>query len=62
MEMVSASKMTRAEQNAKGFVPYSEKLNEVVTHIAESIEEVSHPMLNTREVKKTGYLVITSDR
>src|SRR5690625_4910895 len=62
MEMVSASKMTRAEQNARGFVPYSEKLNEVVTNIAQNIEEVSHPMLNTREVKKTGYLVITSDR
>jgi F-type H+-transporting ATPase subunit gamma len=62
MEMVSASKMTRAEQNAKGFVPYSEKLNEVVTNIAQNIEEVSHPMLSTREVKKTGYLVITSDR
>ena len=62
MEMVSASKMTRAEQNAKGFVPYSEKLNEVVTNIAQNTEEVSHPMLNTREVKKTGYLVITSDR
>jgi len=61
MEMVSASKMTRAEKNAKGFVPYSEKLNEVVTNIAQNIEEVSHPMLNTRDVKKTGYLVITSD-
>lgn len=62
MEMVSASKMTRAEQNAKGFVPYSEKLNEVVTHIAQSIKDVTHPMLSARDVKKTGYLVITSDR
>jgi len=62
MEMVSASKMGRAEQNAKGFVPYSEKLKEVVSSIAQSNTDVSHPMLQKRDVKKTGYFVITSDR
>lgn len=62
MELVSASKMSKAEQNAKGFVPYSNKIKEVVTNIAQNIEDVTHPMLSTREVKKTGYLVITSDR
>lgn len=61
MEMVSASKMNKAEQNAKSFVPYSEKIQEVVGSIA-SNTDAAHPMLSKREVKKTGYLVITSDR
>jgi F-type H+-transporting ATPase subunit gamma len=62
MEMVSASKMTKAEQNAKNYVPYSEKMKEVVADIAGSSTDVTHPMLEKREVKKTGYLVITTDR
>lgn len=61
MEMVSASKMSKAEENARSFIPYSEKMEEVITQIAANSEE-DHPMLQTREVKKTGYLVITSDR
>lgn len=62
MEMVSASKLGRAEQNARAFVPYSEKMQEVVSSIASSNTGVDHPMLQSREVKKTGYIVITSDR
>ena len=62
MELVSASKMSRAEQNTKAYMPYSKKMQEVVSHIAQSIEEITHSMLVTREIKKTGYLVVTSDR
>ena len=62
MQMVSASKMNRAEVNAKAFVPYMEKIQEVVANIASGVTDASHPMLVSRPVKKTGYLVITSDR
>ncbi|MBH0230596.1 F0F1 ATP synthase subunit gamma [Halobacillus yeomjeoni] len=62
MEMVSASKLNRAEQNAKNFVPYSEKIQEVVASISQGGGDASHPMLEARDVKRTGYLVITSDR
>ncbi len=62
MYMVSASKLNRAEANAKAFVPYSKKIQEVVESIANSGEVVDHPMLTAREVKKTAYFVITSDR
>lgn len=61
MQMVSASKLNRAEQNAKSFVPYSEKIQEVVSNIAQN-NSTSHPMLESRPLKKTGYLVITADR
>lgn len=62
MQMVSASKMSRAEQNAKKFVPYMEKIQEVTASIALGSADASHPMLTSRPVKKTGYVVITSDR
>ncbi|NBJ68755.1 MULTISPECIES: ATP synthase F1 subunit gamma [Clostridia] len=62
MQMVSASKMAKAEQNTKAFEPYSKKIQEVMAHIANSATETSHPMLEKREVKKTGYMVITADK
>ena len=62
MEMASAAKMNRAEANAKAFVPYMEKIQEVIANIASGVTDASHPMLVSRPVKKTGYLVITSDR
>lgn len=62
MQMVSASKWNRAEQNAKAFVPYMEKIQEVVASIASGSNNASHPMMVSQPVKKTGYLVITSDR
>ena len=62
MEMVSASKLNRAEHNARSFTPYMEKIQEVVASVALGSNDASHPMLVKRPVKKTGYLVITSDR
>ncbi|HET7521799.1 MAG TPA: ATP synthase F1 subunit gamma [Bacillales bacterium] len=63
MEMVSAAKLNRAQANAKSYSPYTEKLKSVVASIAAGNNgAVKHPMLQTRDVKKTGYLVITADR
>ncbi|MEH7415882.1 ATP synthase F1 subunit gamma [Neobacillus drentensis] len=61
MEMTSAAKWNRAVTNAKSFVPYMEKIQEVTASIALGSGGVNHPMLKTRPVKKTGYIVITSD-
>ncbi|WP_078593521.1 ATP synthase F1 subunit gamma [Evansella clarkii] len=64
MEMVSAAKLNRAQNKAQSFLPYTEKIREVVSSIASGGGEgTSHPMLEARdEIKKTAYLVITSDR
>ena len=62
MQMVSASKLNRAELNAKSFVPYMAKIQEVVGAIAAGTKDSGHPMLTSRPVSKTAYLVITSDR
>ncbi|MBT2657767.1 F0F1 ATP synthase subunit gamma [Bacillus sp. ISL-18] len=62
MEMTSAAKWNRGVVNAKAFVPYMEKIQEVTASIAIGSKGVNHPMLKARPVKKTGYIVITSDR
>ncbi|MDA7025396.1 ATP synthase F1 subunit gamma [Bacillus sp. CLL-7-23] len=60
-QMVSASKLNQADVKAKSFVPYMEKMQEVVADIALGYTG-THPMMSSRPVKRTGYLVITSDR
>jgi len=62
MQMVSAAKLNRAELSAKSFVPYMEKMQDVVVSISQGTGGARHPMLVSRPVKKTGYFVITSDR
>ncbi|WP_028988357.1 ATP synthase F1 subunit gamma [Thermicanus aegyptius] len=62
MEMVSASRFRRAQERAEHSKPYAEKIREVIMRIASGTEGVTHPMLERRPVKKTGYLLITADR
>lgn len=62
MEMVAASKLRRAQEAAVAARPYADKLKEVVASIAAGTTDIKHPMLESRPIKKTGYLVITSDR
>ncbi|WP_124728489.1 ATP synthase F1 subunit gamma [Staphylospora marina] len=61
MKLVSAAKLRRAQDQAQAARPYAEKLREVIVNIARGTKS-DHPMLVSRPVKKTGYLVITSDR
>ncbi|MGG1396972.1 ATP synthase F1 subunit gamma [Bacillus salipaludis] len=62
MEMTSAAKWNRGVMNAKSFVPYMEKIQEVTAAIALGSKGINHPMLQARPVKKTGYIVMSSDR
>ncbi|MDW4517046.1 ATP synthase F1 subunit gamma [Staphylococcus saprophyticus] len=62
MNMVSSSKLRLAESNAKQFRPYMEKMQDAITAVAGSDKNSRHPMLQQREVKKSAYLVITSDK
>jgi F-type H+-transporting ATPase subunit gamma len=62
MELVAAAKLKRAQDAAQASRPYAEKMKEVVASIAAGTKGVKHPMLQTRTIKRTGYLVITSDR
>ncbi|MBU0278420.1 MULTISPECIES: ATP synthase F1 subunit gamma [unclassified Gemella] len=61
MEMVSTSKLMKAQSNAVRFTPYMKKIQEVMATIFSNNKTLKHPMLVKREVKKTLYVVITSD-
>ncbi len=62
MEMVAASKLRRAQEAAVSARPYTDKLKEVVSSIASGSGGSKHAMLQSRPIKRTAYLVITSDR
>ena len=64
MQMVSAAKLTRSEQNAKSFQVYAQKVRSITTDLigSELSDGSTNPMLIKRPVKKTGYIVITSDK
>ena len=62
MEMVAASKMRRAQEGMAASRPYAENMRNVIGHIALGNLEYRHPYLEEREVKRVGYIVISTDR
>jgi len=62
MEMVAASKMRKAKERMEAARPYAEKMREVVGHLANAHPEYKHPFMIEREVKRVGYIVVSSDR
>ena len=62
MEMVSASKMRRAQERMQATRPYSGKMQNVISHLAHAHPEYHHPYLATREVKRVGVIIISTDR
>ena len=64
MQMVSAAKLGRSEEAARNFQVYAQKVRKLLTDILHGSGSggSTNPMLISRPVKKTGYIVITSDR
>lgn len=64
MQMVSTAKLGRSEEAARNFQVYAQKVRKLLTDIlhGNGAGASTNPMLISRSVKKTGYIVITSDR
>lgn len=63
MEMVAASKMRKAQDRMEATRPYSDKMRQVIGHLANAHPEYRHPFLEEREeVKRAGYITVTTDR
>jgi len=62
MEMVAASKIRKTQSEMRLGRPYSEKIKEVISHIATSSSEYSHPFYENREAKKACFIVVSSDK
>ena len=63
LEMVSASKIRKAQDRMKSSRPYARLMRQVIGHIARANSEYVHPFLVEREqVKRVGYIVVSTDR
>jgi F-type H+-transporting ATPase subunit gamma len=62
MEMVSASKMRKAQDRMRASRPYGDKVRNIAAHLAQANPEYRHPYLVRREEKNAGVIVVTTDK
>lgn len=62
MEKVAVSKMRRAQQRMEQSRPYADKIRNVVGHLANAAPEYRHRYMQDRDIKRVGYIVVSSDR
>ena len=63
LEMVSASKIRKAQELMRASRPYARAMRQVIGHIAHATAEYKHPFLVERsEIRRVGYIVVSTDR
>ena len=62
MEMVAASKLRKTQDRMNAAKPYAEGIRRVIGHLSQASPDFHNPYLEVREMKRVGYLVVTTDR
>jgi F-type H+-transporting ATPase subunit gamma len=63
LEMVSASKIRKSQELMKRSRPYARMMNRVIGHLGKANPEYRHPFtIKHPDVKRVGYIVVSSDR
>ena len=62
MEMVAASIMRKVQERMRLGKPYARRMRAVVGHIANAAPEYRHMYMEQRDVKRVGFLVVSTDR
>ncbi|MDO4231807.1 MAG: F0F1 ATP synthase subunit gamma [Lautropia sp.] len=63
MEMVSVSKMRKAQERMRHARPYADKVRNIAAHLSTANPEYVHPFMVKRDtVKKVGIILVTSDK
>jgi F-type H+-transporting ATPase subunit gamma len=63
MELIAASRISKAQQKVAQAVPYSDRITSVVQNLAAAGGEATSPLLQARpEIRKVLYVVLTADR
>lgn len=62
MEMVAVSKMRKTQEQMAASYPYSIAIRNVIGHLALANSDIKHSFFENREVKKVGYLIVSTDR
>jgi len=62
MQMVAVAKMRSAQQRMEAARPYADKIRQVIGHLAHANPEYEHPFMVEREVRRVGFIIVSSDR
>ncbi|HEY4559119.1 MAG TPA: F0F1 ATP synthase subunit gamma [Lysobacter sp.] len=63
LEMVSASKIRKAQDRMKTSRPYARVMKQVIGHLAQASADYRHPyMVERTDVKRVAYVIVSSDR
>jgi F-type H+-transporting ATPase subunit gamma len=63
MQMVAASKMRKAQERMRQGRPYSDKIRNIVAHLAQANPEYRHPFIAKHgELRNVGLILITTDK
>jgi F-type H+-transporting ATPase subunit gamma len=62
LEMVSASKIRKAQEQMRSSRPYVQAMRTIIGHLAKAQSDYQHPFLAERAPKRVGYMIISSDR
>jgi F-type H+-transporting ATPase subunit gamma len=64
MKMVSAAKLRKAQDAIIAARPYAQMLDQIISDLAarSADEEMAHPLLTARPIKRAEVVVLTSDR
>jgi F-type H+-transporting ATPase subunit gamma len=63
MELIAATRVVKAQQRAAAAKPYSRQITQVIENLAAGGTEVQHPLLReATEIRRVGFIAITSDR
>lgn len=62
MEMISVSKMRKAQERMRAARPYSEKIRSIATNLGEANPEYVHTFMKPNDGKSVGFIVVTTDK
>ena len=62
MEMISVSKMRKAQERMRAARPYSEKIRNIATNLGKANPDYVHPFLKSNDGKSVGFIVVTTDK
>ena len=62
MEMISVSKMRRAQERMRAARPYSEKIRSIASNLGQANPEYVHTFMKSNDGKSVGFIVVTTDK
>lgn len=62
MKMVAAARLRKAQERANASRPFTEKIRQVTMNVAQGARDAVHPLLTVRDIKRSGYLILSSDK